>query len=86
MRFLSVLLMIQVSAFAQDVIADLAAKLGQQLTNRQIRSVAVLRFTNSQNYDGQLSAHLVDRLNRALVTQGQGMEVASRSQSDALLK
>jgi len=87
MRFLFALLMIEASAFAQDAgVVDLAAKLGQQLAGRQIRSVAVLRFTNSQNYDSQLSTYLVDRLNRALVTQGTGIEVASRSQSDGLLR
>ena len=79
MRFIFAILMIPASAFAQDAVADLAAHLGQQLTSRQIRSVAVLRFTNTQNYDSQLSAYLVDHLNRALVTQGQGLEVATRA-------
>jgi TolB-like protein len=89
MRILPALLIIPATLFAQDPLADLATKLAQQLTGRQIRSVAVLRFTNGQNYDTQLSANLVDQLNRALVTQGpqgQNIEVASRSQSDALLK
>ena len=87
MRFLFALLIIRASAIAQDPgIVDLAARLGKQLQSRQIRSVAVLRFTNLQNYDSQLSAYLVDRLNRGLVTQGGGLEVASRSQSDALLR
>ena len=87
MRFLSAFFILAASAFAQDAgLPGLATKLGQQLAARQIRSVAVLRFTNSQNYDSQLSAHLVDQLNRALVTQNQGIEVASRSQSDGYLK
>ena len=87
MRFLFVPLMIAASAFAQDTgVAGLATKLGQQLSTRQMRSVAVLRFTNAQNYDSQFSAHLVDQLNRAMVSQNQGIEVASRSQADTLLR
>jgi TolB-like protein len=87
MRFLFVSLLMAASAFAQDTgVPGLATKLAQQMAARQLRSVGVLRFTNTQNYDSQLSAHIVDQLNRAMVTQSQGIEVASRSQSDALLK
>lgn len=79
--------MIAASAGAQDAgITVLAAKLGHQLASRQIRSVAVLQFTNKQNYDPQLSAHLVDQINQEMVKQVQGIEVASRTQSEALLR
>ncbi len=74
------------SAVAQDAgITVLAAKLGHQLASRQIRSVAVLQFTSKQNYDSQLSAHLVDQINQEIV-KVQGIEVASRTQSEALLR
>lgn len=87
MRFLFGMLMIATSAVAQDDgITGLAAKLGHQLAGRQMRSVAVLQFTNKQNYDLQLSAHLVDEINQEMVKQVQGIEVASRTQSEALLR
>jgi len=79
--------MIAASAVAQEAgITVLAAKLGHQLAGRQIRSVAVLQFTNKQNYDPQLSAHLVDQVNQEMVKQVQGIQVASRTQSEALLR
>jgi TolB-like protein len=87
MRFLFGMLTIVVSAIAQDTgITVLAAKLGHQLASRQIRSVAVLQFTNKQNYDPQLSAHLVGQINQEMVRQVQGIEVAGRTQSEALLR
>ena len=87
MRFLSCMFMIAASAVAQEAgITVLAAKLGHQLAGRQIRSVAVLQFTNKQNYDPQLSAHLVDQVNQEMVKQVQGIQVASRTQSEALLR
>jgi TolB-like protein len=87
MRFLFGMLMIAASAFAQDAgMTGLAAKLGRQLASRQLKSVAVLQFTNTQSYDTQLSAHLVDQINQEMVRQVQGIEVASRTQSDAVLR
>jgi TolB-like protein len=87
MRFFFATLMIVASAFAQDAgITGLAAKLGHQLASRQLKSVAVLQFTNTQNYDTQLSAHLVDQIIREMGTQVQGIEVTGRTQSDALLR
>ena len=46
----------------------------------------MLQFTNTQSYDTQLSAHLVDQINQEMVRQVQGIEVASRTQSDAVLR
>jgi TolB-like protein len=87
MRFLFGLLMIAESAVAQDAgITTLASKLGHQLAGRQMKSVAVLQFTNKQNYDPQVSAHLVDQINQEMVKQAPGIEVASREQSEALLR
>ena len=87
MQVLFGMLMITASTFAQDAgIAGLAAKLGHQLASRQLKSVAVLQFTNTQSYDTQLSAHLVDQINQDMVRQVQGIEVASRTQSDAVLR
>ena len=87
MRFLFGMLMIAASAIAQDAgITVLAGKLGHQLASRQIRSVAVLQFTNKQNYDPQLSGHLVDQINQEMVKQVPGIEVASRTRSEALLR
>ena len=49
-------------------------------------SAAVLQFTNTQSYDTQLSAHLVDQINQDMVRQVQGIEGPSRTQSDAVLR
>jgi len=87
MRLFFAALMIVESAFAQDAgIAGLAVKLGHQLASRQFKSVAVLQFTNTQNYDTQLSAHLVDQIIREMGTQILGIQVANQTQSDALLR
>lgn len=87
MRLFFCTLMIVASAFAQDTgITGLAAKLGHQLASRKLQSVAVLQFTNTQNYDTQLSAQLVDQIIREMGTQAKGIEVASQTQGDALLR
>jgi TolB-like protein len=87
MRLFFATLMIVASAFAQDAgVTGLAVRLGNQLTSRHLKSVAVLQFTNTQNYDRQLSAHLVDQIIREMGTKGQGIEVAGQAQSDALLR
>jgi len=87
MRVFFAMSMIVASAFAQDAgIPGLAARLGQQLASRQLKRVAVLQFTNTQNYDAQLSAHLVDRIIEEMTKQGKGIDAASRTQSDALLR
>jgi TolB-like protein len=79
--------MIVATAFAQDAgIAGLAAKLGNQLASRQLKSVVILQFTNTQNYDTQLSAHLVDQIIEDMAKQVKGIEITSRTQSDALLR
>lgn len=86
MRFVFGLLMIGVSAFAQNAgIPDLAARLGHQLLGRQLKKVAVLQFTNKQNYDAQLSAHLVEQIDHEIV-RVPGIEVAGQEQSDAVLR
>ncbi|MGD1096193.1 MAG: FlgO family outer membrane protein [Bryobacteraceae bacterium] len=87
MRFVLALLMIGACAFAQDAgIPGLAAKLGHQLASRQLKKVAVLQFTNKQNYDAHLSAHLVEQINREIVAQVPGIVVAGQEQSDAVLR
>jgi TolB-like protein len=87
MRFVFATLMIAASAFAQDSgVTGLAARLGNQLTSRRLKSVAVLQFTNTQNYDTQLSAHLVDQMIREMGAKLQGIAVAGQEQSDALLR
>jgi hypothetical protein len=79
--------MIGASAFAQDAgITDLAARLGRQLASRQLKKVAVLQFTNKQNYDTNLSAHLVEQIDRDMVAQVPGIVAASQEQSDAVLR
>jgi TolB-like protein len=86
MRFVFGLFMIGVSAFAQDPgIPGLAAKLGHQIASRQLKKVAVLQFTNKQNYDAQLSAHLVEQIDHEIVAQVPAIEVAGQDQSDAVL-
>jgi TolB-like protein len=86
MRLLFGLWIIAASAVAQDAgITVLADKLGHQLAGRQMKSVAVLQFTNKQNYDPQLSAHLVDQINQDLA-KVPGLEVAARTQSETLLR
>jgi TolB-like protein len=87
MRFLFGVLMIAASAFAQNAgITGLAASLGRQLAGRQLKSVAVLQFTNTQSYDTQLSAHLVDQINQEMVRQVQGIAAISQTESDAVLR
>lgn len=87
MRLFFAALMIVASAFAQDSgISVLAAKLGNQLASRHLKSVAVLQFTNTQNYDTQLSAHLVDQINQEMAKQVHGINVAGRTEGDALLR
>jgi TolB-like protein len=87
MRYFFATLTIVATAFAQDAgIPGLAAKLGRQLASRQLKSVAVLQFTNTQNYDTQLSAHLVDQIIGEMAKQVQGIKVASRTRSDPLLR
>src|SRR5271169_5526608 len=87
MRFVLALLMIGACAFAQDAgIPGLAAKLGHQLASRQLKKVAVLQFTNKQNYDAQLSAHLVEQIDHDIVAQVPGIVVAGKEQSDAVLR
>jgi TolB-like protein len=86
MRFVFCLLMIGASAFAQNAgIPDLAGRLGRQLLGRQLKKVAVLQFTSKQNYDAQLSAHLVEQINHEIVAVP-GIEVASQEQSDSVLR
>lgn len=87
MRFVFGLWMIGVSAFAQNAgIPDLAARLGHQLLGRQLKKVAVLQFTNKQNYDPQMSAHLVEQIDHEIAAQVPGVEVAGQEQSDAVLR
>jgi TolB-like protein len=87
MRYILAALMTVATAFAQDAgIPGLAAKLGRQLATRQLKSVAVLQFTNTQNYDAQLSAHLVDQIIAEMAKQVKGIEITSQAQSDALLR
>jgi hypothetical protein len=87
MRLFFCTLIIVATAFAQDTgIPGLAAKLGRQLASRKLKSVAVLQFTNTQNFDRQLSAQLVDQVIREMGTQAKGIEVASQTQGDALLR
>lgn len=86
MRFVFALWMIGASAFAQDAgIPLLAAKLGHQLVGRQLKKVAVLQFTNKQNYDAQLSAHLVEQIDHEIVAVP-GIEAAGQEQCDAVLR
>jgi TolB-like protein len=86
MRLFFATLMMVASAFAQDAgVTGLAARLGGQLTGRHLKSVAVLQFTNTQNYDTQLSAHLVDQIIREMGAKVPGIAVAGQAQSDALL-
>lgn len=87
MRHVFGTLIIVATAFAQDAgITSLAARLGRQIVSRQLKSVAVLQFTNTQNYDAQLSAHLVDQIIAEMAKQVQGIDVGSRARSDALLR
>jgi TolB-like protein len=87
MRFVFGLLMIGASAFAQNAgIPDLAARLGRQLLGRQLKTVAVLQFTSKQNYDAQLSAHLVEQIDHEILAQVPGIGVADKEQSDAVLR
>jgi len=86
MRVLFGLLIIAAPVFAQDSgVTGLAVRLGSQLAGRHLKSVAVLQFTNTQNYDMQLSAHLVDQIIRDMGAKVQGIQITAQEQSDALL-
>jgi hypothetical protein len=87
MRLFSATLMIAASAFGQDAgVTGLAVRLGSQLTGRHLKSVAVLQFTNTQNYDAQLSAHVVDQIIRDMGVKVPAIAVTGQEQSDALLR
>jgi TolB-like protein len=87
MRFIFTPMLMVASAFAQDAgVSSLAVRLGTQLTGRHLKSVAVLQFTNTQNFDMQLSAHLVDQIIREMGAKVPGIAVTGQEQSDALLR
>jgi TolB-like protein len=87
MRFVFAMPMIVASVFAQDAgVTGLAARLGGQLASRHLKSAAVHQFTNTQNCDAQLSAHLVDQVIRDIGTRVTGIAVADQAQTDALLR
>jgi hypothetical protein len=76
-----VLGMLSRAAFAQDAaMTDFADRLGKQLAARKVVRLAVLRFGNSQGYDGRFSRYLVDFINRRFALAGKNFEVVGRGE------